>query len=318
MKKLQRWLGSLLVLQLVIASVFFIEGRSGHADFKPEPLLSFNKDKVNKIRVSSGSAKVTLVKDKGQWTLPELNSLPVSKNKLNTALQNLQGLSSNWPVTTTGSSHERFEVSENKFQRKIDLYRDEALAGELFIGSSPGFKKVHVRPAGENNVYALLLSAYDFPTKPIDWLDKNLLSAKKITTIKGPDYALRKVDEKWQIADGIESSKTMAINRDKADQLSQALTSLSVMGLADKAPEFSAEKVVTIEVSGEDNWQYQFLEKEGKYYVKRGDIAQIFTLNQHEYQRLASIGMADLSVAVSPEAPKDAAKDENANNSQDG
>jgi hypothetical protein len=71
---------------------------------------------------------------------------------------------------------------------------------------------------------------------------------------------------------------------------------LRVAGVADEAPEFKSEKTVNIDVSGTDEWRYQLLETDDKYYVKRSDREQVFTLSQYEYNRLAGVNGTELKV----------------------
>jgi len=84
-------------------------------------------------------------------------------------LKRLPGLKTGWPVATTSGSHERFDVADGKFQRKLQFYRGDRLAGELLIGSTPGFKKSHVRKPGDTAVYAAEINQFDWPAKPAGW-----------------------------------------------------------------------------------------------------------------------------------------------------
>jgi len=58
-------------------------------------------------------------------------------------IDKLEGAEAAWPVATSESSAERFEVSDAKFQRRIRFFADDAVVTELFLGTSPGFRRVH-------------------------------------------------------------------------------------------------------------------------------------------------------------------------------
>ena len=85
--------------------------------------------------------------------------------------------------------------------------------------------------------------------------------------------------------------------------LSNALSSLRVTGVAIKAPDFSPEGVVNLDVTGDENWNFRFLEKDNKYFVKRYGREQVFTLNQDQFERVAGVSMVDLKVSDADESP---------------
>lgn len=297
MKKLRVWLSGLLLMQVLLASGIFMVTQSSQTGYESKPLLAIDQSTINKIIVNSSDDEVTLLKSDSSWLLPDLNGLPVNTGKLMATLEKLENLQTTWPVTTTANSHDRFEVSSDKYQRRVRLYQDDKLIDEIFLGTSPGFRKVHVRPVDDNNVYALAINTYDFPAKKEDWFDKGLLSAKDVIALKGPDYALIKTDRQWQFEDSLNDEGISDVNADKAKQLSQTFSSFHVTGVADKVPEFTSENTVNIDVSGTDKWRYQLLEKDNKYFVKRNDREQTFTLSQHDYNRLTGVRMTDLKVA---------------------
>ena len=301
MNKLRVWLSSFLALQLLMAIGLFISAQSSQSIYESKALLTFNKASVNKVVVSTSSDKITLIASEGDWALPELDNLPANPGKLNSIFKKLGTLKSTWPVTTTTNSHERFEVAENKFQRKIQLFNDDKLVDELYLGTSPSFKKVHVRISEEDNVYALELNTYDFPSKTVDWMDKGLLAVKGIKAIRGSDFEMIKTENKWQFSTPGEGKEKSDLDIDKASSLSQSLSSFRVSGVAEKAPDFSTQGVVTLEVTGEENWNFQFLEKDNKHFVKRNDREQVFTLNQDQFKRLAGVSMIDLRISDADE-----------------
>jgi len=300
MNKLSFWLGSFLALQLLLASGIFLGNRFGQSAYESKPLFAFDKTSMNKMIVKSEDAEVIMSKSNGNWLISDAEGLAVDVSKLDSALKKLQALKSNWPVTTTASSHERLEVSSAKYQRRIGLYQDDTLLNELYLGSSPGLRKAYVRPVDDNKVYALEINAYEFSSIKDDWLDKKLLAVKDATAIKGPDYGLKKINNKWQFDDVNELSE---VNADKANQLSNTLTSLRVTGVVDKMPQVTPQETVSIEVSGSDKWHYQLFEKDEKFYIKRDDNKRVFTLGKQEYDRLTSIKMADLKVVETEKTP---------------
>ena len=306
MKQLELKLGGLFALQIVFAATLFWYFEAGEEKLIPEALIATEKSNIDKLVVHSADDKVSLALKDNQWSINDDQEIVATKSKVESTLGKLTALKTNWPVATTTSSHKRFEVSQDKFQRKIELFSGDNLVGELYLGTSPGFKKVHIRRAGDDEVYALTLNNYDFPVKVSEWLDKSLLSAKDVKSIKREDYQIMKVDDAWQWADS--KHKPGQLDADKASSLGNALSFLNVLEVTDKTPGFSSDKVVNLEVEGEDKWQYQFLEEDSNYYVKRSDRRRVFKLSQYEYGRIAKVTIDDLTLAEKDEeldAPKE-------------
>ena len=172
MNILRNGLVGLLVLQLVLAIVLLLISNLRQSGRDAEPLLVFEQAQLNRMVIYADNNPLTLLKQGDGWFLSTPEGLPVDQSRLDQALRSLSKLKAGWPVASTSSSHQRFEVSEEKYQRRIQLYRDKELMGDLFLGSSPSFKKVHARLTEDNKVYALSLNNYDFPTTPDGWLDK--------------------------------------------------------------------------------------------------------------------------------------------------
>jgi len=295
MKQLKIGLASLLTFQLLLALTIFFSETQEEKSAKT-PLISIEKDAINIIKIASEADETELIKKDGLWVLAKLEQLPADAEKVNSALVQLSSIQTNWPITTTTSSHERFELTEKKYQRKIAIVKDEHTVDTILLGSSPSFKKAHVRKLDDNNVYSLALNSYDFPAKIEDWLDKGLLAIKEQTKIKGTNFSLIKIEKKWSLEESniIDSQ----LDESKAALLSSSLASLKVIGLAKNEIDFSSEDAITIEVFGHENKQFQFLKKENSYYVKRDDFPQVFTIGKTEFDKIAKISIIDLITKI--------------------
>ena len=295
MKKLRIWAARLLVLQLVIATLLYLGSIESGADFKTSNLLAFNKNTVDKLVIISDKDKVTLTKDQGNWHLPDVDGLPVKSERLTAILDKLAALKSTRPVTTTSNSHQRFEVAEDKFQRKIQIYDHDKLVGEFYLGNSPGFKKNYLRIPASDNVYALAINIYDFPVNVTDWIDKQLLVAKNIQVINGPDFKLTKSGKQWQLSQP-EKQQTASLDESNVNKYIKALETFNIIKIAEEKPDFTSEKTISVQVQGDKNLTYQFTELKGKFYVKRSDNETIFSLSPYEYQRLTNVDFSKLSL----------------------
>lgn len=276
-------LGTLFTVQLVLAAGLYIGG--GTTTPEPQPLLDFATAEIDRIVIddNSNNSTTTLQRKDAAWRLPDTN-LPANDSKVRTLLDNLSTLQTRWPVVSTAAGQERLEVTEERFQRRLRLYRGETLLGEYFFGTSPAFRQTHARRAGDDEVHALAFNNFDLPGDSNDWLDKTLLGAGAPTSIKGPDFALTRDGDEWQLADGTDSAVQAMINQSEVDELADALASLRVLR-AETAPE---GETVTFDISTDaGQWEYRFTKADSKYYVQRSDQPQSFTISQGDYDRIA-------------------------------
>ena len=300
MNKIFLGLSSLLGLQVLLMIALYWGSQSAAHQQAPQTLVDIQQEDIDKIVIQADSANekasITLQKEGEQWLLPALNNLPVKQQQLGTVLNKLTSLQSNWPIGTTKSSHQRFEVADEKFQRRITLYNGDQTAVDLLLGSSPGFRKVHARLANKDEVYSIAMNTFDFPIEDKQWLDKSLLAVSNISRIQGADYTLKKTGNNWSL-ENTPIIYANTVDQEKARQLSQKLTSLDVLDIADTTIDLQSEASITIDVVGDQQWNYQWLEKEGKYYVKRSNIDQLFTVSQNDFQGIATVKLADLLTA---------------------
>ncbi|MCW8127265.1 DUF4340 domain-containing protein [Microbulbifer halophilus] len=304
MKKLQFYLSGFLALQLVLATgLFWREHRQQEMQQQREPLLAVETGQIEKLEISDGDASVTLRKQGDTWLLPELEKLPANADKLDTLLEKLQGLRTGWPVATTDSSRERFEVAEDRFRKRLRLYTGgEKAVAEFYLGTSPGFRKIHLRSDGDDAVYAVELSSFEWPAKAADWLDKKLLAAGDVEAIDGPDYRLAKRDGKWQFDAG-----EAPLNSGEAEQLADALKNLRVSKLAAKVPE--AEPVRVKVTTGSGELDYEFLQADEHFYVRRGDREQLFELSRSAFDRIAGVRNEQLVLEEKQETERTAGEE---------
>lgn len=309
MNKVSIYLSVLFAAQIALAGALWFSARSG-TTYEPQHLLSLEQDAVNKIRITREGDEVTLQAVDGQWRLPDLYDLPVDNAKLSAVLDKLTNAQGDWPVATTASSHTRFEVSPEAFQRHIHLYSSDELLGEMFLGTSPGFRKVHARNGSDEEVFALGLNVYDFPAEASAWLERGLLAFADASTIEGSDYRLTRDGDSWQLEtsakmgsqENADPAATSELDLQKAMQLAAALAVFQVTGVADDPPEFVAEDTVTLAVrAGEKSRDYEFFAKDGQHWVRTADRELVFTLDPNDYQRTASVGFADLLQAQTAE-----------------
>ena len=123
MSKLKIGLSGLLALQIIITVGLYWNHQQQAQQDPQQVLLSFNKDELNRIIINDEDNAVILNKESNHWQLSELGQMPINSGKLDSLLSKLEDLKGGWPVATSQSSQARFEVSDDKFQRRIQLYQ---------------------------------------------------------------------------------------------------------------------------------------------------------------------------------------------------
>lgn len=297
MNKLITWLSIALAVQLTIAGGLLAAQRQSSTENVAQPLLALERDSIDRVVISADESSVTMTKTENRWQLDGENKLPAAESKLEGVIDQIETAKAGWPVARTDSSRERLEVADDKYQKRLQLYSGDELVADLYVGTSPGFRKAHVRRAGDDEVYAVELNSYDLTAKTDDWLDKEALKVDEITQIKGTDFNLKNVDDSWTFVNdatqGDANQETLELDKDKAKELASAISGLRVQGVADQP---LGETPVEITVAGSDGEvKYQFAEKDDKYYVTRNDIDAVFTLSKYDYERITKFNRNQLA-----------------------
>ncbi|WP_331346459.1 DUF4340 domain-containing protein [Cellvibrio sp. UBA7661] len=288
----QQRLTLILFVQLLLIVGIFAYKKNTQLNVDAQPLLGTAISEVDRIIIRDANSSVVLQKSASGWQLPELQQLPVDQQKLDDILQKLEGTKLTWPVTTTPVSHERFEVTDNKFQRRIELFIGDTKKADILLGSSPGFKKVHLRKESDDNVYAVELTTFEFATNATEWLQKSLLAVKDPTMIKAADYHLQKNGDQWSFVVPADSTSEK-IAAEKLNELTNAVANLQIQTAEVQAPE-GGERTTIVVASSAGEFTFEFVKAGDAFFVKRNDNNRYFKISQYEYERIANIKKAAL------------------------
>ena len=175
MKKWISILSGLLAAQLVLAAILNLTGE-GYGTFQAKvKLLSFNRQAVSVLQIKDGTNSVELRKQEGKWLLPDSGNFPASQRQVEQLLDKLTALEKGWPVARSRGAAKRFAVDEEQFERELILLSDDDNPTTLYVGSSPGFRKVYVRPGDEDDIFAADFNTWQVNAKADDWIDKDIL-----------------------------------------------------------------------------------------------------------------------------------------------
>jgi hypothetical protein len=311
MKKWILILSGLLSAQLVLAVVLNLTGEDYGTFQAEERLLSFNRQAVDGLRIEDGTDSLVLKKQEGKWLLPESGDFPASQANVKRLLDKLAALEKGWPVAKTRSAARRFTVSEQQFERKLTLFADDDAQATLYVGSSPGFRKVYVRPGGENDIFAVDFNTWEAEAKDDDWIDKGVLTLDEsiVERLEMPGIIMQWQDGRLQVINLEENEQT---NVEESSALLGKLTGLRVQSLlgTDAEPEYRQDEPdleVRITTEGGGVLDYRFSKpQDAAYYVlKRSDLAFFFEVAEHTVNPVREATRENLVQARTEETPKD-------------
>ena len=167
----QNILVGLFVVQVLVIALFWFLSAGGVQ--APEEFLEFDTLAVDRFVVSNADETIEIAKQDTQWVLPDGN--PVDGEKVDRVIAKLADSGTDWPIATSQSAAKRFEVTDSVFQKHITIFSGESVLADVYLGTSPIFRKVHARRANEAEIYAIEFSNYEAGTSASSWLDKKLL-----------------------------------------------------------------------------------------------------------------------------------------------
>ena len=252
----QTILGAILLAQLVVVAVVWgLQSRPGEA---PPVFLSFDVSSVDMLTVADEESTVTVARSDGEWQLSNGSPggppgrLPADAGKIDGVLQKLSDAAAGWPVATSESAMERFEVVEETHQRHVVISAGDETLADIYLGTSPTFGKVHARHTSGGPVYAIAFSNYEAGARQSDWLDKSLLqpegAVQSVARASADgEWTLTSTDTGW-ITDGME------LDQGETNTFMDRLRRLNVLDLVDAElpPEPSARLTVVDEAGAHE------------------------------------------------------------------
>lgn len=288
MKKWNVILSVLLTVQFGLVILINMSSNSYGAFEPKQKLLAFDPNTVDGLRIESDEKSVELSKKDGEWLLPESDEFPANQSAVKGLLDKLAALLKGWPVATTSSAARHFKVADGEFERKLTLMLDSKEIATLYVGTSPGFRKVHVRPEGEDEVYSVAFNTWEANAKPDDWIDKEILKLdeKTVQRVEMPGIVLQREGDALKLAGLKESEET---NEKETKSLLSKLAGLrikSLLGTEAKAEYLQDKPSLEIKLTQDNGKEliYRFSKPEvGNYYVlKRSDLAPYFKVAEFE------------------------------------
>jgi len=300
MKSTNTFLLCAFALQICLAGGLLWNKHTGDNDSEKKTLLTVNTNTINRIHIEDNSGnKVILEKTGGQWVLPDYHKLPIRPSKISSLLGRLNKARTPWPIATTTASHQRFQVADDKFQRRLDFFKGDKQVEGVYLGTSPGFKQVHARNRSADAVFSVGFSAFEAPAKYSDWFDKSLLRIPETPNFfEGPGYRLTKEGSQWTLPE----DSNVEPAQEPITRLAEALLSFNVHSATSK-PDQEQEKITLKAGAGKRVWRYQFFKAYDEYFVERDDLNTTFKISERDFNNFAGVTAESLVRPAAIEKP---------------
>jgi hypothetical protein len=219
-------------------------------------------------------------------------------------LTTLQGIERTWPVANSEEAARRFKVADREYERRLQFKKGDQVQATLLLGTSPGFRKVHARVAGEPQTFDIPFSTYQASLKAEDWVDKATLQLQpeQISAIQLPDCRLVREDDRLKLADLAETERT---DEEQARQLVDRLARLTIQdvyGKADHPLPAPAALSISLQLADGKERRYDFVEgkEAGQVLLKVSDQSHLYKVGTALLKSLRETTRAKLVMAKEP------------------
>jgi hypothetical protein len=225
-------LSVLLALQLLLVVVlWWPRGSTASAG---KLFADLDPNSVSSLSVADDTRTVRLEKVDGKWVLPAADNYPVNELRVSDLLTKLVQIDTRRLVASNSASHNRLQVSDDTFVRKVDLTTNDGDTLTLLVGSAPNARATHVRSADSDAVYQTgALSTADVRSDVGNWIDtvylQNANDAVRGLAVENVSGVLRfdqGVDGSWEIV-GLADGETT--NQESVKSLVNQLNTLNMI-----------------------------------------------------------------------------------------
>jgi Domain of unknown function (DUF4340) len=286
----------LLLVQVGITIAIYRAEHNGAAGLAKVSLVEAGPYVIDEIDIEDSMGSSVILRKVGDlWLLPTLGDLPANPEMVAKALQQLTQEDPGWSVAHTLAARQRFQVAHYHFRRKVGLSSLKQNVGTVFLGTSPGFRRVHARNQAQDEIYSVGLNLYDLPARADKWLEPRLLQIRAPMQITADGYSLHRDSGVWQLGNG-----------EKPDQrelqaLLDTLRNLQVQGVASESVEQQVALVeadLILEVKGlSAKAQLQLFKLGQEHLISSSEYPYLFRVSAYDYDRLTGIDSFLLSGA---------------------
>lgn len=225
-------LSVLLALQLLLVVVLlWPRGSTASAG---KLFADLDPNSVTSLNVADDTRTVRLEKVDGEWVLPAADNYPANELRVSDLLTKLVQIDTRRLVASNSASHNRLQVSDDNFVRKVDLTTADGDTFTLLVGSAPNARATHVRSAGSDAVFQTgALSTADVRSDVGNWINtvylQNEIADVRGIAVQNANGVLRfdqAVDGSWALVGLAEGETT---NQESVKSLANQLTTLTMI-----------------------------------------------------------------------------------------
>jgi len=229
----------LFIIQAALIVYLYRPGRNA----PPPATALFNglqPDTIISLTITEDTGKtISLTKIKQTWTLGS-NGYPGDNDKINNIIKRIANLKSSRLVSRTKGSHSRLKVGDKLFNRRIVLSGpDRKKAITFFLGTAPDAKVIHLRRAGDDDVYDVSgLSFWQLQANSDSWwqtkyvmVNSDDLQSLALTKSGNKITLQRNAKGNWQLAGAPADCK---LDGKRVAELLNTVSEISVSGYENK------------------------------------------------------------------------------------
>ncbi|MGJ8639272.1 MAG: DUF4340 domain-containing protein [Opitutaceae bacterium] len=287
-------LGGLLAIQAVAGYVILTGGGDLQKHSGIQKLVEIDRDALDGIRIedSEGNvAELKIVDD--SWVTAD--DFPADSDRVDRLLDRLVELEHGLAIASSSSSAKRFEVSEDAFQRRVELLDGDKTLGSIYLGTGAGARRSHVRLADESSIYTATIGTFELPAEISEWQDKTVLNLDfdSVHSVEFEGLKLSRVQSEEDESESDEEANSDAsewavesladeeiFDYDGFESALRSLTSLRIN-------EVSSSSLEGLDLKGELTVGYADTSRIYKFYKSEENDA--YTLSVSDYEELFEI-----------------------------
>ncbi|MEP4486416.1 MAG: DUF4340 domain-containing protein [Halioglobus sp.] len=290
---------AIALLTLTFALQIAITAHLYWPDSAPEllpstPLTLLEPAAIDEIHIEDSKGNETRLKRaESGWLLPEVDNLPADDAKVEALLRVVSSTAHGAPVADSIAARQRFRVASYHYQRRIRLHKAGQVQDEIYLGTSPGFRRVHARNDTTDAIYSIPFNKFDASGVEDDWLARSMLQVGAPDLIQGPGFALIRDGVGWVNQNGgLPEAREL-------DALLRVLSSLQIDGVANEDDHRSIAELepnLTLELTADgEQVVLDFFSMNEERYVLSSEYPVIFKLAAYHYDRILGLDRQLLS-----------------------
>ncbi len=307
-----------LTLLLGIQIVFGLMLTGSHdemAAFQAEErLLDLSLEDIDEVLITvreedQPERVLTLQKEADIWILPDYFAFPISGKKLSVLQEKLFQVKKPYPVGSTELAAKQFEVSDKTFQTRVELKKEGDIIETLYLGTSPSFKKIHIRKKDELQTYAIPFSSYELRAKENAWLNREYLHLQPsdIKSITFHDFTLQRDESDSVLRPQDIDTASEQPARSTIDDFVQNISTLSFLDVLGEEvkDEYNLTKpahILRVELNDGTELRYDFgdVKDETHYVLRLSGEERLLKIAGYQVDKIKDVTRANLIEAKEP------------------